>query len=244
MSRSAGIHGASRGRWTSRLLAMLFFLAAGTVVFGGLVVAVMVVLLSEDLPDHSVLIAYEPPVLTRVHAADGAVIGVFAREHRVFTPIGEIPEMVRQAFISAEDKNFYLHAGIDLAGVAKAVVRNVYNLVVGRRLQGASTITQQVAKNMLLTREKTLARKIREGILAVRLGEALSKDRILELYLNEIFLGRVPTGSRRQRWRISENRSTVSNCMRPPISPVCPRGRTTTIRSAIPNGPWRAVPMC
>ena len=189
MSRSAGIHGASRGRWSSRLLAMLFFLAAGTVVFGGLVVAVMVVLLSEDLPDHSVLIAYEPPVLTRVHAADGAVIGVFAREHRVFTPIGEIPEMVRQAFISAEDKNFYLHAGIDLAGVAKAVVRNVYNLVVGRRLQGASTITQQVAKNMLLTREKTLARKIREGILAVRLGEALSKDRILELYLNEIFLG-------------------------------------------------------
>ena len=145
--------------------------------------------MTRDLPDHRSLAAYEPSVLSRAHAADGVSIATFARENRVFVPIEEIPELVKQAFVSAEDKNFYEHPGIDLIGIAKAVVRNVSNYVAGRRLQGASTIPQQVAKNMLLSPEATLARKIREGVLALRIVDALTKERILELYLNEIFLG-------------------------------------------------------
>ena len=144
---------------------------------------------SRDLPDHKVLAAYEPGVLTRVHAADGAAVALFARENRVFTAVEEVPDLVKQAFISAEDKNFYSHPGVDPVGIFKAVIRNIGNYAAGRRLQGASTITQQVAKNMLLSREATLVRKIREGILAVRIGRALDKERILELYLNEIYLG-------------------------------------------------------
>ena len=155
----------------------------------GAAMAAVVWWYSRDLPDHEVLRAYEPSVLTRVHAADGTAVAVFARENRVFTPVEEIPALVRRAFISAEDKNFYENPGVDPGGILKAVVRNIRNYATGRRLQGASTITQQVAKNMLLSRETTLIRKIREGILAVRLGRALGKDRILELYLNEIFLG-------------------------------------------------------
>ena len=157
---------------------------------GGVAAGVAVVWwFSRDLPDHEILAAYEPRVMTRVHAADGSGVAVFARENRVFVPIEEIPERVRQAFISAEDKNFRTHRGVDPVGIFRAVIQNVENTLTGRRLQGASTITQQVAKNMLLTGEVSYVRKIREGILAVRLGRALDKDRILELYLNEIFLG-------------------------------------------------------
>ena len=157
-------------------------------------VAAVVWWYSRDLPDHEVLAAYEPGVLTRVHAAEGAAVAVFAKENRVFTAVEEIPDRVKQAFISAEDKNFYSHPGVDPAGILKAVIRNVENYAAGRRLQGASTITQQVAKNMLLSREATLVRKIREGILAVRIGRALDKARILELYLNEIYLGQSAYG--------------------------------------------------
>ncbi len=172
-----------------RVLKWLAIAGAVLACAGGAAMAALIWWLSRDLPSHEFLAAYEPGVLSRVHAADGSSIAVFARENRVFTPVEEIPELVKQAFVSAEDKNFYRHAGVDPVGIGKAILRNVVNTAAGRRLQGASTITQQVAKNMLLSREATVVRKIREGILAVRIGRALEKDRTLELYLNEIYLG-------------------------------------------------------
>lgn len=171
---------------------ILLWLGATTVVVllgGALALAATIYWLSRDLPDHSGLQAYSPPVLSRVHSSDGVELASFARENRVFTPIEEIPDLVKQAFLSAEDRNFYFHGGVDPVGILRASVRNALSLFTGRRLQGASTITQQVAKNMLLTNEFSVVRKLREGILAVRLGRTLSKDQILELYLNEIFLG-------------------------------------------------------
>lgn len=145
--------------------------------------------LSKDLPDYEVLNAYEPPVTTRVHASDGALMAEYARERRLYLPIQAIPALVKNAYISAEDKNFYSHMGIDPEGLAKAIFKNIQNIGTNRRSGGGSTITQQVAKNFLLSNERTYERKIREAILALRIEQAYSKDRILELYLNEIFLG-------------------------------------------------------
>ncbi|MEW9808046.1 penicillin-binding protein 1A [Mesorhizobium marinum] len=141
--------------------------------------------LAKDLPDYEVLSKYEPPVTTRVHASDGALMGEFARQRRLYLPIQAVPDRVKAAFLSAEDKNFYKHPGIDVAGLFRAVVNNIQT---GAR-QGASTITQQVAKNFLLTKDQTYERKIKEAILSFRIEQAFSKDRILELYLNEIFFG-------------------------------------------------------
>jgi len=141
------------------------------------------------LPDYEALREYEPPVTTRVHAGDGALVAEFADEHRLFVPIEAIPERVRNAFVSAEDSRFFEHSGIDFWGVTRALVSNVGNVLRGRRLEGASTITQQVAGNMLTGRERSVYRKAREGFLAVRIEQALDKERILELYLNEIYLG-------------------------------------------------------
>jgi penicillin-binding protein 1A len=152
-------------------------------------VAIYVSSLGNDLPDYEVLARYEPPVTTRVHAADGALMGEFARERRLYLPIQAIPDRVKAAFLSAEDKNFYHHPGVDLTGLARAVVTNVQNLGSGRRPVGASTITQQVAKNFLLSSDQTMDRKVREMLLSFRIEQAYSKDRILELYLNEIFFG-------------------------------------------------------
>jgi penicillin-binding protein 1A len=143
----------------------------------------------RDLPDYQQLANYEPPVTTRIHAGDGRLIAEFARERRLFVPIEAIPKPVIQAFLSAEDKNFYEHGGIDPVGIARAVVQNVANLAQSRRPVGASTITQQVAKNFLLGNEVSLGRKAKEAILAFRIEKAFSKDKILELYLNEIYLG-------------------------------------------------------
>ena len=143
----------------------------------------------RDLPDYQQLANYEPPVMTRVHAGDGSLITEYAVERRVFVPISAIPEHVSRAFLAAEDKSFYRHSGIDPVSILGAVVTNVRNLGTGRRLIGASTITQQVAQNFLLTKELALSRKIREAILAFRIERAFSKDEILELYLNEIYLG-------------------------------------------------------
>jgi penicillin-binding protein 1A len=145
--------------------------------------------LTKDLPDYEVLAKYEPPVTTRVHASDGALMGEFARERRLYLPIQAVPDRVKAAFLSAEDKNFYNHPGIDVTGLARAVITNFQNLGSGRRPVGASTITQQVAKNFLLSSDQTVDRKIREMILAFRIEQAYSKDRILELYLNEINFG-------------------------------------------------------
>ncbi len=146
---------------------------------------------SRDLPDYESLAKYEPPVMTRIHAHDGTLISEFARERRIFVPINTIPKRVIGAFLSAEDRRFYEHGGIDAQGIARAVVAAVESKMRGsnKRAQGASTITQQVAKNFLLSNERSMERKIKEAILAVRIESAYTKDRILELYLNEIFLG-------------------------------------------------------
>ena len=143
---------------------------------------------SRDLPDYESLAKYEPPVMTRIHAHDGSLIAEFARERRIFVPINTIPPRLISAFLSAEDRRFYEHGGIDFTGIFRAIVNNARHGFKGG-LQGASTITQQVAKNFLLTSEQKLERKIKEAILAVRIERAYSKDRILELYLNEIYFG-------------------------------------------------------
>lgn len=145
--------------------------------------------MAKDLPDYEVLNAYEPPVTTRIHAADGALMAEYARERRLYLPIQAIPETIKAAFLSAEDKNFYKHTGVDPTGILRAVVTNFQNWGSGRRAVGASTITQQVAKNFLLTNERSYERKLKEALLSMRIEQAYSKDRILELYLNEIFLG-------------------------------------------------------
>ena len=143
------------------------------------------------LPDYRQLADYEPPVMTRVHAGDGTLMAEFARERRLFVPIAAMPRHMIDALLSAEDKTFYEHPGIDVSGIAAAAMRIVLSYVRGEtRLVGASTITQQVAKNFLLTNERSLERKIKEAILSFRMEHAFSKDRILELYLNEIYLGR------------------------------------------------------
>lgn len=143
----------------------------------------------SDLPDIDQLQTYEPPIVSRVYAGNGQLLAEFAEEKRVFVPIENIPELVKNSFIAAEDQNFYTHQGVDLTAVARAIVINLRNVGSNRRLVGASTITQQVAKNFLLTNEVSYERKIKEAILAYRMEKALSKDRLLELYLNEIYLG-------------------------------------------------------
>ncbi len=143
----------------------------------------------RDLPDYQQLANYQPPVTTRLHAGDGRLIAEFARERRLFVPIDAMPNTVIQAFLSAEDKNFFSHPGIDPMGIARAVVQNILNMAQNRRPVGASTITQQVAKNFLLGNEVSLSRKAKEAILAFRIERAFSKEKILELYLNEIYLG-------------------------------------------------------
>ena len=158
---------------------------------GGVAVLVGVIsFYSQDLPDYSQLKDYDPPVVSRVYAGDGRLMSEFAREQRVFMPIEEFPDLTIQAFLAAEDKNFYSHDGVDYIAILRAIVTNVQNIGTGRRPVGASTITQQVAKNFLLTNEVSFQRKIREAILAFRIERAMSKDRLLELYLNQIFLGR------------------------------------------------------
>lgn len=170
---------------------MGFLFAAGTILFlvGVGAVAGLVWHFSKDLPDYSQLQDYEPPVMTRVHASDGSLLGEYAKERRLYLPIQAVPKSVINAFLAAEDKNFYEHGGLDFYGMGRAFMLYVQNYGSNRRPQGASTITQQVAKNFLLTNEVSFARKIKEALLAMRIERTYSKDRILELYLNEIFLG-------------------------------------------------------
>jgi penicillin-binding protein 1A len=160
-------------------LSLIGFIVLGVYVYG----------VSRDLPSVDTLKNYNPPVTTRVYAGNGTVIGEFARERRIFVPIQFVPKLVIDAFISAEDKHFYTHPGIDVGGIARAAIKDVWLVMKGRRPQGASTITQQVARNFLLNSQVRVSRKIREAILAVRIDATYPKDKILELYLNEIFLG-------------------------------------------------------
>jgi penicillin-binding protein 1A len=150
---------------------------------------ILVWVLMRDLPSVETLNNYKPAITTRVYAGNGQVLGEYARQRRIFVPIAFIPKLVAEAFTSAEDRNFYNHPGIDPGGIARAAIKDVYNVMVGRRLEGASTITQQVAKNFLLNSDVKFSRKIREAVLAIRIDATYSKDHILELYLNEIYLG-------------------------------------------------------
>ncbi len=173
-----------------RFLGFLFTLGVILLITGASVAGYMIWKVEQDLPDYEVLAKYEPPVMTRVHASNGQLLAEFARQRRLFIPIEVIPERMVQAILSAEDKNFYDHGGIDYIGLARAVMVNVQNRLSGsRRLVGASTITQQVAKNFLLSSEQNITRKLKEALLALRIESAFSKDKILELYLNEIFFG-------------------------------------------------------
>jgi penicillin-binding protein 1A len=168
-----------------------FLFAAGTIMFlvGVAGVAGMMWHYSKDLPDYSQLQDYEPPVMTRVHAADGSLLAEYAKERRLYLPIQAVPKLVINAFVSAEDKNFYDHGGLDFSGIARAGLLFLQNYGSNRRPQGASTITQQVAKNFLLTNEVSFTRKIKEALLALKIERTYSKEKILELYLNEIYLG-------------------------------------------------------
>ena len=173
------------GRLLSWMLSsFLFLLVAGFVAVTGLILD-----LSADLPDHTQLADYSPSVTTRLYAGDGQLIAQYATENRLFVPIEAIPDHVIQAFISAEDQHFYEHPGIDITGIARAALTNIENYGTGRRPEGASTITQQVAKNFLLTNEVSYIRKLREILLALRIESIMTKDEILELYLNDIYLG-------------------------------------------------------
>ena len=176
-----------------RLLGWLFgfgvFCALGAVAVG----AVYLNDVTAKLPDYTVLKDYQPPVTTRVHAADGTLLAEYARERRLFQPIETIPPLVIDAFLSAEDKDFYKHGGLAVDGIVRALRDNIVARIDGNSAiqGGGSTITQQVAKNFLLTSEQTWDRKIQEAILALRIESTFSKNKILELYLNEIFLGSV-----------------------------------------------------
>ncbi|HIK64422.1 MAG TPA: penicillin-binding protein, partial [Henriciella marina] len=168
--------------------------AIGLFIIGALIfIALMVWVgsLARDLPSHERLADYEPPITSRVHAGDGTLIAEFADEHRVFVPIESIPDHVKQAFVAAEDKKFFEHGGLDYVGIMRGAINSAQVKLSGSdgNLQGGSTITQQVAKNMLLTRDQRIERKVKEAIIARRMENTFTKDEILELYLNEIYLG-------------------------------------------------------
>src|SRR6201997_1529460 len=173
----------------SRLLKWLCLAAAALVVVVIGFAAFWVVTLMRDLPSVQALQNYAPPITTRVYAGNGTVLGEYARESRIFVPTAFIPKLVSEAFTSAEDRNFYNHPGIDPSGILRAAIKDVGLVLEGRRPQGASTITQQVARNFLLNSDVKFSRKIREAILAIRIDATYPKDKVLELYLNEIYLG-------------------------------------------------------
>src|SRR5210317_2045911 len=144
---------------------------------------------SNNLPDYKFLKNYKPPVSSKMFSGNGDLVADFSQEKRIFVPYNSIPQNVINSFLSAEDKNFFSHPGVDAKGVLRAIINNISNIISSKRLEGASTITQQVAKNFLLTNEVSINRKIKEAILAFRIERALTKERILELYLNQIYLG-------------------------------------------------------
>ncbi|HJS84737.1 MAG TPA: transglycosylase domain-containing protein, partial [Acetobacteraceae bacterium] len=198
--RSGGARAPGRAPRTARpkrpARSWLALLGRGLLGVGGLLVAgggiagyVAWSRVSADLPSVEGLRGYAPPVMSRVYAGDGRLLTELASERRIFVPYAAIPERVRQAFVSAEDKDYWIHGGIDPVAILRAGMTDLTRMGEGRRPLGASTITQQVAKNMLLDNRMTLKRKAEEAILAIRMEQTLSKQRILEIYLNEIYLG-------------------------------------------------------
>ena len=168
-------------------LGTIFTLVTMTTIVCGLSLGGIFWIYGRDLPSHKFLAEYKPPTISRIYSAEGKIIDEFAKERRLFTPANEIPNLIKHAFISAEDKNFYNHPGYDLRGILSALVDAIQSR--GKRIRGASTITQQVMKNFLLDGSRRAERKVKEIILATRIEGSLSKEQILELYLNEIFLG-------------------------------------------------------
>src|SRR5262245_45728646 len=204
-----------RGGFLLRFFGFMF--AASMIVFVAAAAAAAFVLwkASKDLPDYEVLAKYEPPVMTRIHANDGNLIAEFARERRIYVPFNAIPDRVVDAFISAEDKNFYQHGGLDIQGILRAAVTNLSKAQSGSHMVGASTITQQVAKNFLLSNDQTMERKLKEAILAIRIERAFTKEQILELYLNEIYLGAGAYGvaaAAQTYWDKSLNELSIADC--------------------------------
>ena len=173
-------------RLIARFLGFVFATGAILFVIGAAAAGVVIWKYQKDLPDYTQLKTYEPPVMSRVHASDGSLVAEYAHERRLYLPSAAIPPLVKQAFMSAEDKNFYTHNGVDFEGIGRAAMVLIEG---NKHIQGASTITQQVAKNFLLTNERSFDRKIKEAMLAFRIESAYSKEKILELYLNEIYLG-------------------------------------------------------
>ena len=174
---------------------MLKFLYYSFLFIIGIVSALAIISLSilwnygNDLPDYMQLQSYKTKAMTRLYSSNDNIIQEYANEKRVFIPYEAIPKLLIEAFVVTEDKNFFKHDGIDFKGISRAVILNIKHLITDKRLVGASTITQQVAKNFLLSNEVSFDRKIKEALLALRIERTLTKEQILELYLNEIFLG-------------------------------------------------------
>ncbi len=173
----------------SRILNFFFTLILSGVLIGGIAVFAILWIFSNKLPDYKFLKNYKPSVSSKVYSGEGELVSDFSAQKRIFVPYNSIPKKVINSFLSSEDKNFFSHPGVDAKGVVRAIINNIKNYLYSKRLEGASTITQQVAKNFLLTNEVSLKRKIKEAILAFRIERSLSKKRILELYLNQIYMG-------------------------------------------------------
>jgi len=172
-----------------RILKNIFILISSIGLLTAILILAVLWAFSNKLPDYKFLKSYKPPVSSKVYSGEGELVNDFSTEKRIFVPYKAIPKKIINAFLSAEDKNFFSHPGVDAKGVLRATINNISNIIASKRLEGASTITQQVAKNFLLTNEVSLNRKFKEAILAFRIERALSKERILELYLNQIYLG-------------------------------------------------------
>ena len=173
----------------SKLIKKLLIVTSFILITGIITIFTILWSYSNKLPDYKFLKSYKPPVSSKVYSGEGVLISDFSSEKRIFVPYNAIPKKIIYSFLSSEDKNFFKHPGVDAKGVLRAIKNNIFNLINANRLEGASTITQQVAKNFLLNNEVSMDRKIKEAILAFRIERALSKERILELYLNQIYLG-------------------------------------------------------
>ena len=173
----------------TKLIKNIFILFSSILLIFSILILSILWTFSSNIPDYKFLKSYKPPVSSKVYSGNGDLVADFSKEKRIFVPYNAIPKNVINAFLSAEDKNFFSHPGVDAKGVLRAIINNIKNVLTSQRLEGASTITQQVAKNFLLTNEVSLNRKLKEAILAFRIERALSKERILELYLNQIYLG-------------------------------------------------------
>jgi penicillin-binding protein 1A len=176
-------------RFLAKLFKIVLLLGLMAGAAGAAVVALAVWYFGRDLPDYQALANYQPPIVSRVYAGDGRLLAEYATEKRIFVPVSAMPPLVIHAFLAAEDRYFYQHPGIDPLSMMRAAITDVGRIGTDRRPEGASTITQQVAKNFLLNNQVSLERKVREALIAIKMEHVLSKDRILELYLNEIYLG-------------------------------------------------------